>query len=139
MNKLTNWGASLIKNAVMLTFLMAIVNYLGWISYNKEKVVRDYKKVKISVEEILNGNEPNPEKSLPRPEDSSQDHRHSIINHRLRHGETLNTLEEKYGINVEIIKRVNGIRDARRIRPGQVIRIPLNQREELIQLSKATY
>ena len=46
------------------------------------------------------------------------------IRHRVSRGQTLSHIAKKYGTSVSTLKRHNGIRDARRLRARQVIRIP---------------
>ena len=46
------------------------------------------------------------------------------IRHRVSRGQTLSDIAKKYGTSVSTLKRHNGIRDARRLRARQVIRIP---------------
>ena len=46
------------------------------------------------------------------------------INHRVRRGQTLSHIARKYGTSVGVLKRYNGIRDARRVRAGQMIKVP---------------
>lgn len=53
----------------------------------------------------------------------SQD-RLAAVRHRVRRGETLQVIARRYGTTVAALKQENGIRDARRIRENQVIRVP---------------
>jgi len=46
------------------------------------------------------------------------------VRHRVSRGQTLSHIAKKYGTSVSTLKRQNGIRDARRLRERQVIRIP---------------
>jgi LysM repeat protein len=47
-----------------------------------------------------------------------------FIWHRVRRGQTLSHIAKKYGTSVSTLKRHNGIRDARRLRVRQVIKVP---------------
>jgi LysM repeat protein len=46
------------------------------------------------------------------------------IHHRVRRGQTLSHIARQYGTSVGALKQHNGIRDARRVRAGQVIKVP---------------
>ncbi len=44
--------------------------------------------------------------------------------HRVRRGETLSHIARRYGTTVSSLMRLNGIRNPRRLRPGQVLLVP---------------
>ncbi len=46
------------------------------------------------------------------------------IHHLVQRGQTLSHIARQYGISVGALKQHNGIRDARRVRAGQVIKVP---------------
>ena len=48
----------------------------------------------------------------------------ATIRHRVRRGETLQVIARRYGTTVAALKRENGIKDARRVRQNQLIRVP---------------
>ncbi len=50
--------------------------------------------------------------------------RQASVRHRIRRGETLQVIARRYGTTVAALKRENGIRDARRIRENQIIKVP---------------
>jgi LysM repeat protein len=54
----------------------------------------------------------------------AREHRQAGVRHRVRRGETLQVIARRYGTTVAALKRENGIRDPRRIRENQVVRIP---------------
>jgi membrane-bound lytic murein transglycosylase D len=49
------------------------------------------------------------------------------VRHQVRDGQTLSQIAREYGVSVGDLKRHNGIRDARRLREGQMIRIPTGE------------
>lgn len=51
--------------------------------------------------------------------------RMTVVRHRIRRGETLSEIARGYGIGVEPIKQINGIRSTRYVRAGRDIVIPL--------------
>jgi len=51
------------------------------------------------------------------------------LRHRIRKGETLWQIAQKYEISIKEIKRINKIRNSRRIRPGQILLIPVKDIE----------
>jgi membrane-bound lytic murein transglycosylase D len=57
------------------------------------------------------------------------------IRHRVRRGQTLSHIARRYGTSVSTLKRHNGIRDSRRLRAGQVIRIPQRDTAGIITAS----
>ncbi len=67
-------------------------------------------------EEVLAAIASAPEYKPPRP---------SYVIHRVRSGETLSTIAERYRSSVSAIMRSNNIRSAHRIWPGQRLRIPV--------------
>ncbi|QTA83924.1 Lytic transglycosylase LysM domain-containing protein [Desulfonema limicola] len=48
----------------------------------------------------------------------------STVSHRVRRGQTLSDIAKMYGISEKSIARLNKIRDLKKIRAGQVLRIP---------------
>lgn len=51
--------------------------------------------------------------------------RSSFATHRVLRGQTLSAIAAKYGSSVDAIKRANGIRDPRKVRVGQTLKVPL--------------
>src|SRR5574341_1111821 len=51
--------------------------------------------------------------------------RMTLVTHRIRRGETLSEIARGYGIGIEPIKQINGIRSTRYVRAGREIVIPL--------------
>lgn len=49
----------------------------------------------------------------------------SFASHRVQRGQSLSAIAQKYGASVDEIKRVNGIRDSRKVQAGQTLRVPL--------------
>ncbi len=54
------------------------------------------------------------------PDSGSSYHKHKVAS-----GQTLSYIASKYRTSVEALQRVNGISDPRRLRPGQVLRVPM--------------
>jgi membrane-bound lytic murein transglycosylase D len=48
----------------------------------------------------------------------------SYVTHRVRRGQTLSHIARRYGTSVSALKRRNGIRDSRKLRAGQRIKVP---------------
>ena len=46
------------------------------------------------------------------------------VKHRVRRGQTLGSIARHYGTKVSILKRLNGVKNVRRLQIGQVLRIP---------------
>ena len=46
------------------------------------------------------------------------------VKHRVRRGQTLGSIARRYGTKVSILKRLNGVKNVRRLQIGQVLRIP---------------
>lgn len=49
----------------------------------------------------------------------------SYGNHRIEKGQTLSAIAQRYNTSVDTLKRINGIRDARRVQAGKTIKVPL--------------
>ncbi|MBI5504832.1 MAG: LysM peptidoglycan-binding domain-containing protein [Deltaproteobacteria bacterium] len=49
----------------------------------------------------------------------------TFASHRVQPGQSLSGIAQKYGTSVDEIKRVNGIRDSRKVQAGQTLRVPL--------------
>jgi len=49
----------------------------------------------------------------------------SFASHRVQRGQSLSSIAQKYGTSVDEIKRLNGIRDSRKVQAGQTLRVPL--------------
>ena len=54
----------------------------------------------------------------------SRAQQNGYIWHRVRQGQTLSHIAKKYGTSIHVLKSHNGIRDARRLRATQVIKVP---------------
>lgn len=48
--------------------------------------------------------------------------------HRVRRGETLGSLAERYGTSVQVLVRLNGIRNPNRIHAGRLLQLPASPR-----------
>ena len=46
------------------------------------------------------------------------------VEHRVRRGQTLGSIARRYGTKVSILKRLNGVKNVKRLQIGQVLRIP---------------
>lgn len=46
------------------------------------------------------------------------------IRHRVQRGQTLSQIAERYGTSVGVLQRQNGIRNPRRLRVGQIVKVP---------------
>jgi membrane-bound lytic murein transglycosylase D len=46
------------------------------------------------------------------------------VSHRVQRGQTLSQIAARYGTSVDVLRRQNGIRNPRRLRVGQVIKVP---------------
>ena len=57
---------------------------------------------------------------------NSQSHKTRLIKYRIRRGDTLYSISVKYGVSVSEIMRINGIKNPRQIKPGRVVRIPVD-------------
>jgi membrane-bound lytic murein transglycosylase D len=66
--------------------------------------------------------------------------RQASVRHRIRRGETLQVIARHYGTTVAALKRENGIRDARRIRENQIIKVPGRKKAvaERVEVAAAT-
>jgi membrane-bound lytic murein transglycosylase D len=51
-----------------------------------------------------------------------------FITHRVRRGETLGHIAKRYGTTVTLLKRLNGVRNERRLQIGQRLRVPTGQK-----------
>ncbi len=72
---------------------------------------------------------PTPVKPQPKPEQKPQPDSGTgsgaVITYRVRFGDTLSGIANRYGTTVDTLTRLNGIRNPNRIYVGQIIRIPL--------------
>jgi membrane-bound lytic murein transglycosylase D len=59
--------------------------------------------------------------------------------HRIKRGETLSVIARKYGVSVSSLKTLNGIRNAHRIREGQMLIVPLQGHHAEVASSKPMY
>jgi membrane-bound lytic murein transglycosylase D len=59
--------------------------------------------------------------------------------HRVKRGETMSVIARKYGVSVGSLKTLNGIRNAHRIREGQMLIVPLQGHHAQATTSKPTY
>jgi membrane-bound lytic murein transglycosylase D len=59
--------------------------------------------------------------------------------HRVKRGETMSVIARKYGVSVSSLKTLNGIRNAHRIREGQMLIVPLQGHHAQVATSKPTY
>ncbi|RKZ05609.1 hypothetical protein DRQ05_06150 [bacterium] len=66
------------------------------------------------------------EECLAKLENIPPEKRVSWIRHRIRRGETLWQIATKYEISISELKRINHIRNSRRLRAGTVLLIPVN-------------
>ncbi len=48
----------------------------------------------------------------------------TFVVHKVRRGQTLYQIAQKYNTTTAVLKRVNGVSDARRLQAGQVLRVP---------------
>jgi membrane-bound lytic murein transglycosylase D len=58
------------------------------------------------------------------------------LTHRVRRGETLSVIASRYGASVSSIMRVNRLRSANRIWPGQLLRIPVRGSGGVVRTSR---
>jgi len=65
------------------------------------------------------------EKCLAMLQSIPPEKRVSWLRHRIRKGETLWQIATRYEISISELKRINGIRNARRIKPNQILLIPV--------------
>ena len=56
--------------------------------------------------------------------DSSGEAKARYVKHRVRRGQTLGSIARRYGTKVSILKRLNGVKNVKRLQIGQVLRIP---------------
>lgn len=49
----------------------------------------------------------------------------SALIHRVRRGETLWGIARRYGVSLTALKKMNGLRNPRYLRPGQILKIPI--------------
>ena len=56
--------------------------------------------------------------------DSSDKAKDRYVEHRVRRGQTLGSIARDYGTKVSILKRLNGVKNVKRLQIGQVLRIP---------------
>jgi membrane-bound lytic murein transglycosylase D len=59
--------------------------------------------------------------------------------HRVKRGESLSSIARKYGVSVSSMKTLNNIRNAHRIREGQMLIVPLHGHHAEIASSKPQY
>jgi membrane-bound lytic murein transglycosylase D len=59
--------------------------------------------------------------------------------HRVKRGETLSVIARKYGVSVSSMKQLNNIRNAHRIREGQMLIVPLQGHHAEVASSKPQY
>ena len=59
--------------------------------------------------------------------------------HKVQRGETLSVIARKYGVSVTSMKTLNNIRDAHRIREGQMLIVPLQGHHAEVASSKPQY
>jgi len=52
--------------------------------------------------------------------------RTKLISYRIRRGDTLYAISAKYGVSVSKIMKINGIKNPRELKPGRVVRIPVD-------------
>lgn len=129
MNKLTKEVANLIKSAIIITLLLIAANSRGWINlnFNGNMVANDLQRVKNLIRTGLDQEKLNPNIRPSRHINNPLEYHSLYVEHTLQPGETLRTLEDIYGVPWQEIQQFNGIRNARRVRPGQNILIPLNK------------
>ena len=56
--------------------------------------------------------------------DSPDKAKDRYVEHRVRRGQTLGSIARDYGTKVSILKRLNGVKNVKRLQIGQVLRIP---------------
>lgn len=56
--------------------------------------------------------------------DSPDKAKAQYVKHRVRRGQTLGSIARRYGTKVSILKRLNGVKNVRRLQIGQILRIP---------------
>jgi membrane-bound lytic murein transglycosylase D len=61
------------------------------------------------------------------------------MRHKVKRGETLGVIARKYGASVSSLKTLNGIRNAHRIREGQLLIVPLQGHHAEVASSKPEY
>lgn len=64
--------------------------------------------------------------------------RHGGVRHRVRRGQTLTHIAHQYGTTVRALKEHNGIRNAKHLRAGQLLRIPGQGREPQVDVPSET-
>ena len=60
------------------------------------------------------------------------------VTHRVRRGETLGVIAGRYGTSVSSVMRLNGLRSANRIWPGQRLRIPVRGSGGVVRASRTS-
>jgi len=59
--------------------------------------------------------------------------------HKVKRGETMSVIARKYGVSVSSMKTLNNIRNAHRIREGQMLIVPLQGHHAVVASSKPQY
>lgn len=59
--------------------------------------------------------------------------------HRVKRGETMSVIARKYGVSVQSLKTLNNVRNAHRIREGQILIVPLQGHHAEVASSKPRY
>jgi membrane-bound lytic murein transglycosylase D len=59
--------------------------------------------------------------------------------HRVKRGETMSVIARKYGVSVQSLKTLNNVRNAHRIREGQILIVPLQGHHAELASSKPQY
>lgn len=67
---------------------------------------------------------PSPATSAPAETPTPTGKPASTRRYTVKSGDTLSGIARRFGTTVAVLKKLNGISDASRIRPGQVLRIP---------------